>query len=92
MRDVTAHTYERMSQAMEKLRTHFANSEYEVIDAPLLEETELFVRKSGGELTNRLYCINCCSVPVRDFNIQRSMIAHVRLWKRLFSIGQRTNV
>ncbi len=55
MRDVTAHTYERMSQAMEKLRTHFGNSEYEVIDAPLLEETELFVRKSGGELTNRLY-------------------------------------
>ena len=55
MRDVTAHTYERMSQAMGELRTHFGSSGYEVIETPLLEETELFVRKSGGELTNRLY-------------------------------------
>ena len=55
MRDVTAHSYERMSRAMEELRAHFGNSGYEVIETPLLEETELFVRKSGGELTNRLY-------------------------------------
>ena len=40
---------------MEELRAHFGNSGYEVIETPLLEETELFVRKSGGELTNRLY-------------------------------------
>ena len=28
---------------------------YQVIDTPLLEEAELFVRKSGGELSSRLY-------------------------------------
>ena len=33
----------------------FARRGYEPVDTPLLEETELFIRKSGGDLSSRLY-------------------------------------
>ena len=55
MRDATAHDYERTRRATEDIRAYLADAGYVVIDTPLLEETELFVRKSGGELTSRLY-------------------------------------
>ena len=55
MRDVTAHAYQRITQVSASLRDYLAESGYAPIDTPLLEETELFVRKSGGELTGRLY-------------------------------------
>ena len=55
MRDFTAHDYERIRGAVETLTANLMESEYRAIDTPLLEETDLFVRKSGGELTSRLY-------------------------------------
>ena len=55
MRDVTARAYDRMRAAIAGAEPYFAERGYETIDTPLLEETELFVRKSGGDLTNRLY-------------------------------------
>ena len=55
MRALTGPTYERSSQTIEKLRGFLSKRGYTAIDTPLLEETELFIRKSGGELTSRLY-------------------------------------
>ena len=55
MRDATSRDHEASLRAAEALRTVFGNAGYSPIDTPMLEETELFVRKSGGELTSRLY-------------------------------------
>ena len=55
MRDFTANDYERIRGAVETLTAYLRENGYAAIDTPLLEETELFVRKSGGELTSRLY-------------------------------------
>ena len=55
MRDSDPPTYGRILDAAKAVSACFASAGYEMIDTPLLEETELFVRKSGGELTSRLY-------------------------------------
>lgn len=55
MRDVDAVGFSRISQIADGLKLHLSDSSYESVDTPLLEETELFVRKSGGEITGRLY-------------------------------------
>lgn len=55
MRDLTARAYELVSQSFVSFRAYLEQKGYQVIDTPLLEETELFVRKSGGGLTSRLY-------------------------------------
>lgn len=55
MRDVVGHAHEQRARAIERLRDLLDGLGYTTIDTPLLEETELFVRKSGGELTSSLY-------------------------------------
>ena len=55
MRDVSACALERLSRSAETLFRFFGQHGYQMINTPLLEETELFVRKSGGELTSRLH-------------------------------------
>lgn len=55
MRDLDPHAYGRLRQAIGDLGAFLGERGYEAIDTPMLEETELFVRKSGGELTSRLY-------------------------------------
>ena len=55
MRDLTGDAHARSRQAAEDFREYMGSKGYSSIDTPLLEETELFVRKSGGELTSRLY-------------------------------------
>lgn len=55
MRDLGPQAYERNAGALERLRAHMGAHGYAPIDTPLLEETELFVRKAGGELAGRLY-------------------------------------
>lgn len=55
MRDLTGRDWERLRRITEALEAFLAERGYSVIETPLLEETELFVRKSGGELTSRLY-------------------------------------
>ena len=55
MRDVTGEEQKRLGVAAESFRTLTGGRGYDVIETPLLEETELFVRKSGGELTSSLY-------------------------------------
>lgn len=55
MRDYTSLAHDRLQQAVHTLQSYLGSHRYSEIDTPLLEETELFVRKSGGELTSRLY-------------------------------------
>ena len=55
MRDVTGSTYERIRQLADTFTSYLTERGYGLIETPLLEETELFVRKSGGEFTGRLY-------------------------------------
>ena len=55
MRDVTAAQRDRMGELASDARAYFEQEGYLTIHTPLLEQTELFVRKSGGDLVNRLY-------------------------------------
>ena len=55
MADVMGRDHEVISKAVGTLKSFLSEAGYSPIDTPLLEETELFVRKSGGELTSRLY-------------------------------------
>ena len=55
MRDMTGDAYARVQRVADDLAGHLRAQGYEPVDTPLLEATELFVRKSGGELTSRMY-------------------------------------
>ena len=55
MQDLIGDRYVRLADMQESARAHLSQSGYSSIDTPLLEEAELFVRKSGGELASRLY-------------------------------------
>ena len=44
-----------MRAAQDRLREVFFLHGYQVLETPILEPTELFLRKSGGELAARLY-------------------------------------
>ena len=55
MRDMTGDAYARVRGVADALAAHLLRGGYELVDTPLLEPTELFVRKSGGELTSRMY-------------------------------------
>lgn len=54
-RDLVAQEYDLLRSATDRIGSLFGTRGYEMIDTPVLEETELFVRKSGGGLTGRLY-------------------------------------
>ena len=55
MRDVTSEAYRRVAHVVDSLTACFRQGGFQRIDTPLLEETELFVRKSGGELASQLF-------------------------------------
>ena len=55
MRDVVGSEYERTDDAARRIASFLRDRGYQVIDTPVLEETELFAMKSGAELTSRLY-------------------------------------
>lgn len=55
MRDFDAREYQTIVGITTKLVNHIGSHGYSTIDTPMMEETELFLRKSGGELTERLY-------------------------------------
>ena len=54
MRDLSASDYQELRSAADILGGHFTSRGYDQIDTPMLEETDLFVRKSGGALTGWL--------------------------------------
>ena len=55
MRDLAEEDLLRLRSAVDSLRGLFSLYGYRPIDTPFLEETELFLRKSGGEMGARLY-------------------------------------
>ena len=55
MADIEAAELARRDGLVRGLAELFARRGYEPVDTPLLEETELFIRKSGGDLSSRLY-------------------------------------
>lgn len=55
MRDETPQELKRRATVQNFLRELLSSRGYRVIDTPLLEPTELFLRKSGGELATRMY-------------------------------------
>ena len=55
MADVTGGSHERSTQVVDALGAYYASRGYAPIDTPIVEDAELFVRKSGGELSGMLY-------------------------------------
>ena len=55
MRDTAGGDYGALQAAAAAFEAFASGRGYGMLDTPLLEQTELFVRKSGGELTTQLY-------------------------------------
>ncbi len=55
LRDLNERSWFALMQAYETLTTLFSSRGYRVIDTPILEPTELFVRKGGGEMAAQMY-------------------------------------
>ena len=55
MGDLDSEAWQRSEDILARLRSHMGAKGYHSIDTPLLEETELFVRKAGGDLAGRMY-------------------------------------
>ncbi len=47
MTDVTGGAHQQSAQVAETLASYFATQGYEPIDTPIVEDADLFVRKSG---------------------------------------------
>jgi histidyl-tRNA synthetase len=54
-RDYTPISWKRLGTIRERLEKFLDRRGYEVVSTPVLEQTELFLRKSGGELAARMY-------------------------------------
>ncbi|MYD51394.1 MAG: histidine--tRNA ligase family protein [Dehalococcoidia bacterium] len=55
MADVTGGSFERSAKIVDALAGYYVSRGYAPIDTPIVEDAELFVRKSGGELSGMLY-------------------------------------
>ena len=55
MKDTSGSEYGALQTAAASFEALASGLGYGMLDTPLLEQTELFVRKSGGELTTQLY-------------------------------------
>ena len=53
--DLSQKSWASLRTAQDRLRLLFASYGYRVLETPVLEPTELFLRKSGGELAARMY-------------------------------------
>jgi histidyl-tRNA synthetase len=53
--DLSSREWKRVLAVQTQLRTFISNRGYQVIATPMLEQTELFLRKSGGELAAKMY-------------------------------------
>ena len=55
MNDCRQEFWRQLRAAEDHLREYFTSHGYRVLETPVLELTELFLRKSGGELAARIY-------------------------------------
>ena len=53
--DKTPQQWKRLTSLQSEARQFLAQRGYEVVETPALEQTELFLRKSGGELAAKMY-------------------------------------
>ncbi len=58
MRDVFSTEYATQRHIQDLLETHLRLSGYTAIDLPIIENTELYLRKSGEDIASRLYEFN----------------------------------
>lgn len=54
-RDLLGGDWARLNSLTVSLREFFTGQGYQPVDTPVLERTDLFLKKSGGELASRLY-------------------------------------
>ena len=57
MRDMAEASWLRSRRAEDQLRDYFLLHGYQFLAPPILESTELFLRKSGGQLASRMYTL-----------------------------------
>ena len=55
MSDIQQDERTRVNETSEAVRVFLEEWGYDLIDTPILEDAELFVRKSGGELTRQMF-------------------------------------
>ena len=55
MHDIPQESWQRLRAGQDYLREFFSLHGYRMVETPVLEPTELFLRKSGGELATRMY-------------------------------------
>tara|TARA_Y100001936_G_scaffold252258_1_gene311199 strand:+ start:2940 stop:4211 length:1272 start_codon:yes stop_codon:yes gene_type:complete len=55
MEDISSEIIQKRDKIIYKLGSFLNLYGYDQVETPIIEETELFVRKSGGELSNKLY-------------------------------------
>lgn len=55
MYDVSGDDHRRLQDAESRISKRLEANGFEFVSTPLIERTELFIRKSGGELTSKLY-------------------------------------
>ena len=55
MQDLSQESWRQKRELQDRLLVLFGNYGYSCLETPILEPTELFLRKSGGELASRMY-------------------------------------
>jgi len=83
LRDVLSTDYARQRHIQEQLETHLRLYGYAPIDLPILENTELYLRKSGEDIASRLYEFNFKSRrialrPEVTASILRAYVEHMQ--------------
>ena len=83
MRDVFSAEYARQRQVQDRLERHLRLHGYQPIDLPILENTELYLRKSGEDIAARLYEFDYRSRrvalrPELTASIMRAYVEHMQ--------------
>lgn len=83
MRDVLAQPYAVQHYIQATLENHLASYAYQPIDTPLVENTELYLRKSGEDIASRLFEFNFKSRrialrPEVTASVLRSYVEHMQ--------------
>lgn len=83
LRDVFSKDYAKQRHIQDQLETHLSLYGYAPIDLPILENTELYLRKSGEDIASRLYEFNFKSRrlalrPEVTASILRAYVEHMQ--------------
>ena len=90
MRDLPEDTVRHARELQDRLSQLLSGYGYRMLDTPVLETTELFLRKSGGELASQLYSFTDAgsnSVSLRPQRIPGTLHAGGRSARRSGRLG-----